>query len=77
MKALSSERTESYKMLEAHLAKANAEKADLANRVKYLEIKLEEVIFNPTNFRAQGGGNFQSHQFQSSRMLKIVEFPLY
>ena len=33
-------------MLEANLAEANAEKADLANRVKYLEIKLEEV--NPT-----------------------------
>ena len=31
-------------MLEVNLAKANAEKADLADRVKYLEIKLEEVI---------------------------------
>lgn len=43
MQALSSERTASYKVLESNLAKANAEKADLANRVKYLEIKLEEV----------------------------------
>ena len=47
LQALSSERTESYKMLEANLAKANAEKADLANRVKYLEIKLEEVFVSP------------------------------
>ena len=43
-KALSSERTASYRQLEANLAKANAEKADLADRVKTLEIRLEEVI---------------------------------
>lgn len=43
LQALSTERTASYKQLEASLAKANAEKADLADRVRYLEIRLEEA----------------------------------